>query len=63
MTDLTLTERAAKRINEIMAGRTGKEVEQVRQDTDRDFWMTAEEAVGYGLIDTVLGSLKTPVLA
>ncbi|GGI08248.1 ClpP family protease [Egicoccus halophilus] len=43
-----------ERINEIMAGRTGKPVEQVRQDTDRDFWMTGAEAVEYGLIDQVL---------
>jgi ATP-dependent Clp protease protease subunit len=43
-----------ERINEIMAGRTGKPVEQVREDTDRDFWMTGEEAVAYGLIDEVL---------
>jgi ATP-dependent Clp protease, protease subunit len=43
-----------ERINEIMAGRTGKAVEQVAQDTDRDYWMTAEEAVEYGLIDEVV---------
>ncbi|MEX2503691.1 MAG: ATP-dependent Clp protease proteolytic subunit, partial [Egicoccus sp.] len=38
-----------ERINEIMAGRTGKPVEQIRVDTDRDFWMTGAEAVEYGL--------------
>jgi ATP-dependent Clp protease protease subunit len=43
-----------ERINEIMAGRTGKPVEQIREDTDRDFWMTGAEAVEYGLIDEVL---------
>jgi ATP-dependent Clp protease protease subunit len=43
-----------ERINEIMADRTGKSVEQVAQDTDRDFWMTGAEAVEYGLIDTVI---------
>lgn len=43
-----------ERINEIMAGRTGKPVEQIREDTDRDFWMTGAEAVEYGLIDQVL---------
>ena len=42
-----------ERINEIIAGRTGKSVEQIRIDTDRDYWMTAEEAVEYGLIDSV----------
>jgi ATP-dependent Clp protease, protease subunit len=43
-----------ERINEIIAGRTGKSVEQVAQDTDRDYWMTAAEAVAYGLIDEVV---------
>jgi ATP-dependent Clp protease, protease subunit len=43
-----------ERINEIMAARTGKEVEQVAKDTDRDYWMTAAEAVEYGLIDEVV---------
>jgi len=43
-----------ERINEIMADRTGKPLEQIRLDTDRDFWMTAEEARAYGLIDTVI---------
>jgi ATP-dependent Clp protease, protease subunit len=42
------------RIDEIFAERTGKPVEQIRQDTDRDYWMTAEEAREYGLIDEVL---------
>jgi ATP-dependent Clp protease protease subunit len=40
-----------ERINEIIAARTGKSVEQVAIDTDRDYWMTAPEAVEYGLID------------
>ena len=43
-----------ERINEIMAARTGKSVEQVAQDTDRDYWMTAAEAAEYGLIDEVV---------
>jgi len=43
-----------ERINEIMAERTGQSVERIRQDTDRDFWMTAAEAVDYGLIDEVV---------
>jgi ATP-dependent Clp protease, protease subunit len=43
-----------ERINEIIAERTGKSVEQVAQDTDRDYWMTAAEAVEYGLIDEVV---------
>ena len=43
-----------ERINEILAERTGKSVEQVAEDTDRDYWMTAAEAVTYGLIDEVV---------
>lgn len=43
-----------ERINEILADRTGKSVDQIRHDTDRDYWMTAQEAVTYGLIDEVV---------
>ncbi len=43
-----------ERINEILAERTGKSVDQIRQDTDRDFWMTAAEAREYGLIDELV---------
>lgn len=43
-----------QRINEIFAERTGKPVEQIQEDTDRDNWMTAEEALEYGLIDEVV---------
>jgi ATP-dependent Clp protease protease subunit len=43
-----------ERINEILAARTGKSLDQIALDTDRDNWMTAEEAVAYGLIDEVV---------
>ena len=43
-----------QRINEIFAEKTGKPVEQIQEDTDRDNWMTAEEALEYGLIDEVV---------
>jgi len=43
-----------ERINEILAERTGRSIEQVREDTDRDYWMTAPEAVDYGLVDEVI---------
>lgn len=42
-----------ERLNEILAKRTGKSVEQIARDTDRDFWLSAEDAVEYGLIDEV----------
>ncbi|MEM9404121.1 MAG: ATP-dependent Clp protease proteolytic subunit, partial [Pseudomonadota bacterium] len=43
-----------RRLNEIMAKHTGQSVEQVREDLERDNFMSSEEAVTYGLIDTVL---------
>ena len=45
-----------QRLNEILAQNTGKAVRQIEKDSDRDFWMSAEEAQAYGLIDTVLHS-------
>ena len=41
------------RLNEILAERTGKPVEQIAKDTDRDFWLSASDAVEYGIIDEV----------
>ena len=41
-------------INEILADHTGRPLEVVQQDTDRDFWLSATEAVDYGAIDAVL---------
>jgi len=38
----------------ILSQHTGKTIEQVEKDADRDYWMTAEEAVKYGMIDEVL---------
>ncbi len=43
-----------ERLNKVLSAHTGKPIEQVRQDTDRDFFMDGEEAVEYGLIDRVL---------
>jgi len=48
--------RIKKRINEILAKHTGKSLEQIEKDTDRDKYMTAEEAKQYGLVDDVLES-------
>jgi ATP-dependent Clp protease protease subunit len=44
------------RLNSIMAERTGQSVEQIAKDTDRDRFMSAEEAVEYGLIDKMLAN-------
>jgi ATP-dependent Clp protease protease subunit len=43
-----------KRLNEILAFHTGKSVEQVSKDTDRDKYLSADEAKEYGLIDNIL---------
>ena len=43
-----------KRLNSILADNTGKTVEQIEADCERDHFMTAEEAKGYGLIDKVI---------
>jgi ATP-dependent Clp protease protease subunit len=51
--------RLIKTMNEVMARHTGQSVEKLRQDTDRDFYLTAEEARDYGVIDTVISSLET----
>jgi len=50
--------RMKKLLNEILAKHTGQPVAKVEKDTDRDFYMSAEEAVKYGLIDQVITSLK-----
>lgn len=43
-------------LNEILAERTGQSLEQIARDTDRDYYMSAEEACKYGLIDKVIES-------
>ena len=41
------------RLNEILAEHTSQAVEKIAEDTDRDYWMNPEEALEYGLVDTV----------
>ena len=41
------------RLNEILAAHTGQSVERIAEDTDRDYWMSPEDAAEYGLIDVV----------
>lgn len=50
--------RIKRRLNEILAHHTGQPIEVISKDTERDFYMTAEEAVKYGLIDRVITSRK-----
>jgi ATP-dependent Clp protease protease subunit len=46
--------RLRERMNEILAAHTGKSVVEIARDTDRDYHMTGDEAVAYGLIDRVV---------
>jgi len=43
-----------QKLNEILAKNTGQKIAKIEKDADRDFWMSAEEAVTYGLIDEVI---------
>ena len=51
-----------EQLNRILADHTGQDYEKVSKDTDRDFWMLAEEAKEYGIVDDVL-TRRDPVLA
>lgn len=57
-TDIEITAKEIRKLRQelyaISAHHTGKEVEIIAKDSDRDFWMTAIEAKEYGLIDEVL---------
>ncbi len=56
--DIEITAREIKKLKqelyEITASHTGKTIEEITADSDRDFWMNAEEAKAYGLVDEVL---------
>jgi ATP-dependent Clp protease, protease subunit len=51
--------RLRDRLNEILAHHTGKPLDMIVKDSDRDFFMSAEEARQYGVVDAVLASRKT----
>lgn len=50
--------RSKKRLNEILSQNTGRSIEEITRDTERDNFMTAEEAKNYGLIDAVISKQK-----
>ena len=50
--------RLRKRLNDVLALHTGQPIEKITDDTDRDFFMNAEEAKEYGIIDEVITSRK-----
>ena len=43
-----------EQLNKILADRTGQPLERIAQDTERDYYMTADEAKAYGLVDQVI---------
>jgi ATP-dependent Clp protease protease subunit len=50
--------RLKQRLNSIIAKHAGRSIDQVEKDTDRDNFMTSEEAKNYGLVDEVVQSRK-----
>lgn len=46
-----------QRINRVIAERTGQPLERIERDTDRDFWMSPEESVDYGLVGKIIRSM------
>jgi ATP-dependent Clp protease protease subunit len=50
--------RLKSRLNQIMADATGQKLDVIERDTERDFYMDAEQAAEYGLVDKVLTSTK-----
>ncbi len=56
--DLKESLRVKRLLNEILAKNTGQPLKKVEEDADRDYWMTADEAKKYGLVDKVITSLK-----
>jgi len=51
--------RTRESINRILAAHTGQSIERIAQDTDRDFYMSAQEAAEYGLVDAILDKRDT----
>jgi ATP-dependent Clp protease, protease subunit len=51
--------RIKDRINRLLVEHTGQPIDKVEKDTDRDYFMTADEAMKYGLVDSVIETLKS----
>ena len=45
-----------ERLNEILMKHTGKQLEEIQKDTDRDFFMSGQEAKNYGIVDHVIAN-------
>jgi ATP-dependent Clp protease protease subunit len=51
--------RTKETLNKILAQNTGKKFDQVEKDSDRDYWMTADEAKKYGIVDEIIAKQKS----
>ena len=49
--------RTKARINQLIAKETGQPLDRVAKDTDRDYWMTVDEAVSYGIVSNIIESI------
>lgn len=47
-----------RRLNEIFAEATGRPIEKIEEDTQRNFWLTAEEAKEYGLVGQIVEQIS-----
>jgi ATP-dependent Clp protease protease subunit len=47
-----------ERLSQIVATETGQPIERVRRDTERNYWMSAVEAVDYGLTSRIISTIK-----
>ena len=47
-----------ERINQVIAEQTGQPLERVIEDTNRDYWMSAEESVEYGLVGKIIEDIS-----
>jgi len=65
VTDIEIQTRELKRIkdtlNEILTHHTGQKLEKIKKDTERDFYMTAQESKEYGLVDEVIKSREEAI--
>lgn len=52
--------RMREELNHLLADKTGQDVEKISADTDRDYFMSAEEAVEYGLVDEIVSTTALP---
>jgi len=55
--------RLEARMTELLSADTGQSVERIKQDINRDYWMSAIEAKEYGLIDSIVGATDATVAA